>query len=77
MDHFNTKPLIHSNTFQWLLATLIVYLIQQFGLPALPPAVQGEMVKMLSIGLDFTIPLMLAMAARGRMKAEVMIKSVF
>jgi hypothetical protein len=77
MDPWDTKPLIQSQTFQWLLATLIVYLVQRFGLPALPASVQGEFVNLVSIALDLIIPAMLAMAARARMKARDIIHKVF
>ena len=73
----DTKPLIQSATFQWVLATLIVYLVQRFGLPALPAAVQGEIVNLISIGLDVAIPVMLTMAARARMRAYAVIDRVF
>ena len=77
MDANNTKPLIQSETFQWLLATLVVYLIQRFGLPALPSAVQGEVINIISELLTLVIPVMMGMAAKARMKARAIVDSVF
>jgi adenylyl- and sulfurtransferase ThiI len=77
MDPLDTKPLVQSATFQWLLATFIVYLVQRFGLPALPAAVQGEFVSLISVGLDIVIPAMLAMAARARVRAYTIIEGMF
>ncbi len=77
MEADNTKPLTQSETFQWIVVTVIVYLVRQFGLPALPDGVQGEVVNIIGLIIDGAIPVMLALAAKARMKARAIVDRVF
>jgi hypothetical protein len=77
MENDNTKPLTQSETFQWIVVTVIVYLVRQFGLPALPEGVQGEVVNIIGIVIDVAIPVMLGLAAKARMKARAIVDRVF
>ena len=77
MENDNTKPLTQSETFQWIAATLIAILIRRFGLPALPESVQGEFVIVLGVIIDTSVPIMLGLAAKARMKARAIVDRVF
>ena len=77
MEAENTKPLTQSETFQWIVVTVIVYLVRQFGLPALPEGVQGEVVNIVGIVIDIAIPVMLGLAAKARMKARAIVDRMF
>ncbi len=77
MDLTNTKPLTGSDTFRWAAGAIVAYLIRRFALPELPAEVNGEVVNVIIMAVDVSIPVMMAMAIRGRAKARQIIGRVF
>jgi hypothetical protein len=68
-----SKPLSQSSTFRWAVSAGAAYLVQRYGIPALPVDVLGEFTNLVGLGVDLAVAWCLGMAVRGRVKAREII----